>query len=135
MKKKYEANQLLFISVFILLLVYLLFINILFNNYFTKYISISGVVKNDTTVDIFLTSHDLKYLKANHYVFIDSKKYSKEITEITRNVLKKDNHNYHELKIKIKLDKKYKVNDNIILRVAEKKEKIYKIFRACWKEE
>lgn len=135
MKKKYETNQLLFTNVFILFLIYIIFIKILSCNYFTKYILISGVVKNDTTIDVFLTNREFKYLKDNHYVFIGDKKYKREIVEVNRNVFKEGRENYHELKIKIKLNKKYKVNDSIKLRVVEKKEKLYKIFKACWKEE
>ena len=134
MKKQYEKNQALFTSIFILILLYLIFINILFTSTLNKYILINAVVENESILNLIINDKELKYLKANHYVYIKNDKYKRKILEINRNILKKDNQNYHAIKIKININKKYKTNDNVTLRVVEKKEDLVKIFKSCWKE-
>ena len=118
MKKKYEKKQALFTSIFLLIISYIIFIDIIFTNTYNKYILMNANIVNDKMIDTFITSKELKYLKANHY----------------RNILKQNNTTYHEVKIKVNLEKKYKVGDSITIRVIEKKEKLYKIFKSCWKE-
>ncbi len=134
MKKRYEKNQALFTSIFLLIISYIIFIDIIFTNTYNKYILINASVLNDKVIDTFITNKELKYLKANHYVYINDKKYKRKIEEVNRNILKQNNKFYHEVKVKIDLDKKYKVGDSITIRVMEKKEKLYKIFKSCWKE-
>ena len=135
MKKNYEKYQLLFTSIFILFLIYVIFIDVLLHENIEKYIMISGRVFTSDVVEVIVTSHELKYLNANRYVYIKDKKYNKKIIEVNRNILKKDKKNYHDVKIEIKLKNNYKINDSVVLRVKENHEKIYNIFRSCWKEE
>ncbi len=134
MKKKYEKKQALFTSIFFLIISYLIFIYIICTNTFNKYILINTTVINDEVIDTFITNKELKYLKANRYIYIKDKKYKRKILEVNRNILKQKNKSYHEVKIKTNLDKKYKTGDSITIRVIEKKEKLYKIFKSCWKE-
>ena len=134
MKKKYEKKQALFTSIFFLIISYIIFIDIIFTNTYNKYILMNANIVNDKIIDTFITSKELKYLKANHYIYINDKKYKRKIEEVNRNILKQNNKTYHEVKIKVDLNKKYKVGDSITIRVIEKKEKLYKIFKSCWKE-
>ncbi len=135
MKKNYEKRQLIFSLSFLLFIGYLFFVSALFTFKFTKYILINGNVLSDEIVEVLVDNHELKYLKANRYVYVKDKKYKKEIIEVNRNVLKNNKKNYHQVKIKMKVDKKYKEFDNIVLKTIEKHEKLYKIFSSCWKEE
>ena len=134
MKKKYEKKQALFTSIFFLIISYIIFIDIIFTNTYNKYILMNANVLTDKVIEVFITNKELKYLKANHYVYINDKKYKRKIEEVNRNILKQNNKSYHEVKIGLNLDKKYKTGDSITIRVIEKKEKLYKIFKSCWKE-
>ena len=134
MKKKYEKQEVLFISIFILFITYIIFINILFTKTYNKYILINANIESNEIINMYISNKELKYLKANHYIYIKNKKYKRKIEEVNRNILKQNNKTYHEVKIKVNLNEKYKVGDSITIRVIEKKEKLYKIFKSCWKE-
>lgn len=134
MKKKYEKKEVLFISIFILFITYIIFIDIIFTKTYNKYILINTTVESNEIINMYISNKELKYLKANHYIYIKDKKYKRKIIEVNRNILTKDKLSYHEVKVNVNLEKKYKAGDNIKIKVFEKKEKLYKIFKSCWKE-
>ena len=130
MKKKYEKQEVLFISIFILFITYIVFIDILFTKTYNKYILINASIESNEIINMYISNKELKYLKANHYIYIKDKKYKRKIIEVNRNIIKKGKISYHEIKLNVNLEEKY----NIKIKVFEKKEKLYKIFKSCWKE-
>ncbi len=134
MKKKYEKQEVLFISIFILFITYIVFIDILFTKTYNKYILINASIESNEIINMYISNKELKYLKANHYIYIKDKKYKRKIIEVNRNIIKKGKISYHEIKLNVNLEEKYKEKDNIKIKVFEKKEKLYKIFKSCWKE-
>ena len=131
MKKKYEKQEVLFIILFI---TYIIFIDIIFTKTYNKYILINTTVESNEIINMYISNKELKYLKANHYIYIKDKKYKRKIIEVNRNIIKKGKISYHEIKLNVNLEEKYKEKDNIKIKVFEKKEKLYKIFKSCWKE-
>ena len=79
MKKKYEKQEVLFISIFILFITYIVFIDILFTKTYNKYILINASIESNEIINMYISNKELKYLKANHYIYIKDKKYKRKV--------------------------------------------------------
>ncbi len=135
MKKNYENNQLIISLSFIFLIISIVFmINLLTKNYRT-FKNIDSIVISDKYLELIITDEDLKLLQESKSILIDNKKVRMSLINVERNVLKRNNISYHEVIIKTIFDKKYRENDYIKLTIYNKKEKIFNIFKTCWKEE
>lgn len=129
MKLNYKKNQLIISITILLITVQLYFVNYCFNNYIKSYKTITGVVISNNIVQVMVDNDNLKRIYNNKYIFIDNKKYYKENKSITKNIMKKGKTNYHSILLKIKLNKKYKTNDAIIITIYDKKIKIISMFK------
>lgn len=109
-------------------------INLLTKNYRT-FKNIDSIVISDKYLELIITDEDLKLLQESKSILIDNKKVRMSLINVERNVLKRNNISYHEVIIKTIFDKKYRENDYIKLTIYNKKEKIFNIFKTCWKEE
>lgn len=135
MKKMYEKDQLLLsISFLFLVIEVIISFSFLFRNIRT-YQTFQGVVISDNYFKSYIDNETLSTLKAVNSIYIHNKKYSYEIIEIQRKVLKKEGKWYHGVLIRCSFPKKYHENDSLTITYQTKKDKIYTIFRSCWKEE
>ena len=135
MKNIYEKDQLLiFTSFFFIVIELFCFINLCFKN-FRTFEMIQGVVVSDNYFKSYVDSKTIKKLKSIKFVYIDNKKYSFEIINIERKVLRKNKSWYHEILVRCKFPKEYVENDAVTITYESNKKKLYYIFNSCWKEE
>lgn len=134
MKKIYEKDQLLLSSIFLFLIIEVLFSFLFLFRNFRTFQTFQGVVISESYIKSYLDSKALKQILSIQTIFIDNKKVSYEIIEIQKKVLRKNKKWYHEVLIRCKFSRKYHENDTLMITYQTKKEKIYTIFRSCWKE-
>ena len=135
MKRIYEKDQLLIFTTFLFIILELFFfINFCFRD-FRTFEMVQGIVVSDGYFKSYVDSKTIKKMKSIRRVYIDNKKYSFEIIDIERKVLKKDKRWYHEILVRCKFPKKYLENDAVTITYESNKKKLYYIFNSCWKEE
>ena len=122
-------KTILLIVIFIILLINL------FKHRYRTYKNINSIVVTENYLELIINSNDLKLLNSSNYLYIDNKKKKREIISIEKDVLKRDNITYHDVIIRVKFPNKYKDNDYVKLTIYNKKEKLFSIFKSCWKEE
>ena len=134
MKKTYEKDELIIITTFVFLIVVLILLLNLFSIRYRTYKVVDAIVINDNHIEVILMEEEYKLLKNSHYLYIDNKRYKKEITSIEKNILKRNKKYYHEIILRVKLPNKYKDNDVLRITIYNNKEKVINIFKSCWKE-
>ena len=134
MKKTYEKDELIIITTFVFLIVVLILLLNLFSIRYRTYKVVDAIVINDKHIEVILMEEEYKLLKNSHYLYIDNKRYKKEITFVEKNVLKRNKKYYHEIILRVKLPNKYKDNDVLRITIYNNKEKVINIFKSCWKE-
>ncbi len=135
MKNNYERNQLIITITFLLLIVAIILLINLFKYRYRTYKNINSIVVTDNYLQLLISSKDLKLLNSSNYLYIDNKRIRREIISIEKDVLKRKNLSYHDVIIRVKFPHKYKDNDYVKLTIYDKKEKLFNIFKSCWKEE
>ena len=135
MKKNYEKNQLIITMTFLFIVIFIILLINLFKHRYRTYKSINSIVVTENYLELIINSNDLKLLNSSNYLYIDNKKKKREIISIEKDVLKRDNITYHDVIIRVKFPNKYKDNDYVKLTIYNKKEKLFSIFKSCWKEE
>lgn len=135
MKKNYEKNQLIITMTFLFLVIFIILLINLFKHRYRTYKNINSIVVTENYLELIINSNDLKLLNSSNYLYIDNKKKKREIISIEKDVLKRDNITYHDVIIRVKFPNKYKDNDYVKLTIYDKKEKLFSIFKSCWKEE
>ena len=135
MKKKYEKNQLLIITILLFLLLELGITITFFKMTFRTFKVIPGVVVTDNYIKVYISKNTLSDFRNTKYLYIENHKKYFEIINITKNVMHKKGIWYHEILIRIKIPKKYNDTDIINLTIYSKKIAIYKMFKSCWKED
>ena len=135
MKKNYEKNQLIITMSFLLIVIFIILLINLFKHRYRTYKNINSIVVTENYLELIINSNDLKLLNSSNYLYIDNKKKKREIISIEKDVLKRDNITYHDVIIRVKFPNKYKDNDYVKLTIYDKKEKLFSIFKSCWKEE
>lgn len=135
MKKNYEKNQLIITMTFLFIVIFIILLINLFKHRYRTYKSINSIVVTENYLELIINSNDLKLLNSSNYLYIDNKKKKREIISIEKDVLKRDNITYHDVIIRVKFPNKYKDNDYVKLTIYDKKEKLFSIFKSCWKEE
>lgn len=134
MKKIYEKDQLLLSSIFLFLVIEI-FVSFLFLfRNFRTFQTFQGVVISESYFKSYIDSKTLNSLKSVQSIFIDNKKLSYEMVDIQKKVLRKEGIWYHEVLIRCSFAKKYHENDSLTITYQTRKEKIYTIFKSCWKE-
>lgn len=135
MKKNYEKNQLIITMSFLLIVIFIILLINLFKHRYRTYKNINSIVVTENYLELIINSNDLKLLNSSNYLYIDNKKKKREIISIEKDVLKRNNITYHDVIIRVKFPNKYKDNDYVKLTIYDKKEKLFSIFKSCWKEE
>lgn len=135
MKKNYEKNQLIITMTFLFLVIFIILLINLFKHRYRTYKNINSIVVTENYLELIINSNDLKLLNSSNYLYIDNKKKKREIISIEKDVLKRNNITYHDVIIRVKFPNKYKDNDYVKLTIYDKKEKLFSIFKSCWKEE
>lgn len=135
MKKNYEKNQLIITMSFLLIVIFIILLINLFKHRYRTYKNINSIVVTENYLELIINSNDLKLLNSSNYLYIDNKKKKREIISIEKDVLKRNNTTYHDVIIRVKFPNKYKDNDYVKLTIYDKKEKLFSIFKSCWKEE
>lgn len=135
MKKNYEKNQLIITMTFLFIVIFIILLINLFKHRYRTYKNINSIVVTENYLELIINSNDLKLLNSSNYLYIDNKKKKREIISIEKDVLKRDNITYHDVIIRVKFPNKYKDNDYVKLTIYDKKEKLFSIFKSCWKEE
>ena len=96
------------------------------------YENIQGIVIKDNLVNLIITDKQNKILNKNSNLYLNGKKVNYKIIEDRGYVLKKDRIKYKNVLIRIKFNKKYKVNDSLNLIFKSKKIKTIEIFKIVW---
>lgn len=130
--KNYEKKELLVFISIILLILEILFGVYLFIKKDYEYEKISAIVLKDNLLIIVADKTERNNINKNNFVYIDSKKERYKLIEDKGVIMTKENKKYYELLIRVKLNKKYKVNDTINLSIKTKKIRLIKIFKIIW---
>ena len=88
MKKTYEKDELIIITTFVFLIVVLILLLNLFSIRYRTYKVVDAIVINDNHIEVILMEEEYKLLKNSHYLYIDNKRYKKEITSIEKNIMR-----------------------------------------------
>lgn len=132
--KNYEKYLLLTISAsFSFCIVFLLLI-VFWNVKISIYQLYQGVFVDDTKMQFLVNNQEYKLLLQNSTLYLDHKKYSYEIIEVQKNVLRRKEY-YHSVLLKYSGNKKRKVNDIASISIFQKKEKFITIFQIIWKDD
>ncbi len=133
MKKKYEIYLGLYVFSFLFLLFFIgcccYFNQITYKNYYAT----NATVVSKSSLQFLLDSKMLEQLMKNKTLFIQGETYPIEVEEVIRNILKRKKRNYHQVKVHIQWKNSYSLFDVIPIEIYRKKEKVWKIFKTCWK--
>ena len=131
--KNYEKYYSLFILIsFIILLITFLFYLFL-NSTISKYLSIQGVFNDSNILEVFVLKSDYDLLCDNSTLYLDHKKYSYKLENISK--LSINGKKYYSVQLSIKGKTKYRVGDITSIRLFLKKEKFINIFKIIWKDD
>lgn len=130
--RKYKKYQLLFSVNLIFISIFMIFIfKCIFKNY-DEYSKLNSVYILDNIMEIVVTTKELRQLEKNNCIYLNSKKKKIKILSIVKNILKKDDVCYHQVRVNIN-----NVSRDTILNVSiyNKKERMIRLFFDCWKED
>lgn len=132
MKKNYENSQLIITISFLFIVLCLLFLLSLYKIRYRTYKVVDATVISDNYIRLIISDSNYKLLKSCTYLYIDNKKKKRDVISIERNVLKRGKIKYHDVIIRVKLDK-YKENDYLKLTLYNNKERVINLFKICWR--
>ena len=130
MKKKYKDDKIFIIttvSITIFIIIFMYIINFKYN----EYKLLTGIAVDRDKLKFILDSKNIKTLQKNSYLYLDNKKIKYNILSTNRNVVKKDDINYHEVIIKINTFN-YEEYLNVSIFIGNKR--IINLFKNIWKE-
>jgi len=133
--KNYEKLTYIYTVVFILMILIIVLIIFSLKENIRTYDVISSSVIKDDLVEAVVTDKQLKTIYKNKYLYLNRKKQVIKIEKINKNILVRKNKNYHNILLKIKLNKKAKVNDIKPLILFNRKVNIFEMIRIIWKGE
>ncbi|MBQ3435484.1 MAG: hypothetical protein IJH13_00440 [Bacilli bacterium] len=133
MKKKYQDETIFVIVVLVFIVITILIFSATKIKY-DHYKVIIGSMYNEDMLKLIVNDDELALLNKSKYLYLKDHKQKYEPISVTRNVLKKDKHNYHEIIIKTKLPKRIKTSDYVNISFFVKKENVYELLKKIWKE-
>ncbi len=133
-KKKYEIFYFIRVFIVFVFIIESVFVYLLFNIKISKYIVLNGISIKNNLVQFVVSSNELKLFIANSTFYIKDKKYSYQIKEVNKGILKRKGKEYHELIIKYKGVNNIKDKDFIKISIFQEKIKLIEIFNVIWKE-
>ena len=132
MKKVYEKNNCVIFFSVVLFIIICIFIMFLLMSKVIIYKNISGVVASDNVLTFLVNDEDLKLFHSNKTIYLFGKKCRFDILKIDKDLLKRDGDMYHQVYLKVKFSKKYKVKDVLEISIVEKRLKCINIFKIIW---
>ncbi|MBQ3422877.1 MAG: hypothetical protein IJH34_14755 [Romboutsia sp.] len=133
MKKKYQDETIFVIVVVVFILITILLLTATKIKY-DHYKSLIGSMYNIDMIKLIVDDNELALINKSRYLYLKNHKQKYKRISVTRNVLKKEKHNYHEIIIKTKLPKRIKTSDYVTISFFEEKESIYELIKKIWKE-
>lgn len=133
MKKKYQDETIFVLVVMVFIVIAILIFSATKIKY-DHYKVLIGSMYNEDMLKLIVNDDELDLLNKSKYLYLKDHKQKYEPISVTRNVLKKDKHNYHEIIIKTKLPKRIKTNDYVNISFFKKKENVYELLKKIWKE-
>ena len=130
--RNYENKNIIKILIINVLIFELITIIFLYKEKMYIYENIQGIVIKDNLVNLIITDKQNKILNKNSNLYLNGKKIKYKIIEDRGYVLKKDRIKYKNVLIRIKFNKKYKVNDSLNLIFKSKKITKIEIFKIVW---
>lgn len=97
-----------------------------------NYQILSGIVVKENRIMIICNKEERNLLYKNEKVFIKGKAFKYKIEEDRGIIIKKENKNYYEILLKLKMDSSYKPQDTLELSIKCKKERVIKIIKLIW---
>lgn len=119
------------ISIFIIFIIGLFILLIISCNYKIKeYKEFNLIHLNNNKYELIVNRKDLELLNNNKVIYINNRKYRYKIIEVNRDIIKRDDKKYSE--VKISLDKS--INEDIIVsHIFYKNNRLIDIFRIIYK--
>lgn len=133
MKKKYQDETIFVIVVLVFIVITILIFSATKIKY-DHYKVLIGSMYNENMLKLIVNDDELALLNKSKYLYLKDHKQKYEPISVTRNVLKKDKHNYHEIIIKTKLPKRIKTSDYVNISFFIRKENVYELLKKIWKE-
>lgn len=131
--KNYEKTFLInFVSILIII-VFIISLFLFKIKFIRIYSPISSTVVKNNLIYFLADDKQLSYLHNNKYFIANGKKYLINIEQINKNVLKRNEKNYHSVLLKVNLNKKYKENDFIKILLFNKKIDAYSMIKTVWR--
>lgn len=131
-KKNYEKDTLAIITCLIVFLLEIIFVAFLREYKMYNYKQISSIYVDDDNIMSFVDEEERKILYKNKYIYIDNKKLEYEIRKDNGVTINSNNKKYYEIYLKVKINKKYKLNDNINVVIKDKKINMLEMFKLVW---
>ena len=119
------------ISIFVLFIIGLFILLIISCNYKIKeYKEFNLIHLNNKKYELIVNKKDLELLNNNKVIYINNRKYKYKIIEVNRDIIKRDDKKYSE--VKISLDKS--INEDIIVSyIFYKNNRLIDIFKIIYK--
>ena len=119
------------ISIFIIFIIGLFILLIISCNYkINEYKEFNLIHLNNNKYELIVNRKDLELLNNNKVIYINNRKYRYKIIEVNRDIIKRDDKKYSE--VKISLDKS--INGDIIVSyIFYKNNRLIDIFRIIYK--
>ena len=119
------------ISIFVLFIIGLIILLIISCNYKIKeYKEFNLIHLNNNKYELIVNKKDLELLNNNKVIYINNRKYKYKIIEVNRDIIKRDDKKYSE--VKISLDKS--INEDIIVSyIFYKNNRLIDIFKIIYK--
>lgn len=131
--KNYEKKYSLYLLNIILIALFILVFFLYWNTSISKYLTIQGVFNDSNKIEVFVLKRDYKLLIQNSTFYLDHKKYSYKIDEVSKVTL--SGKKYYSLKLSFKGKTKYHMGDISSIRIFLNKEKFIHIFQIIWKDD
>lgn len=135
MKKNFENTHYIFILYIMFLFLLTFSFYELKSRFYTKYYITEASITNYQQLTMILDSSIWNQLNKNKTIYIEGNRKQIHIQKVTRNLIKKNGKNYHQVIITTKLNSKYQLLDTVTVTIYQKKRSLLTIFEACWKGE
>lgn len=130
--KNYEKTFLINFLSILIIIVFIVSLLLFKIKFIRTYSSISSTVVKNNLIYFLADDKQLSYLHNNKYFIANGKKYLINIEQINKNVIKRNEKNYHSVLLKVNLNKKYKENDFIKILLFNKKIDVYSMIKTVW---
>ena len=130
--KKYEAITFITVLSFLVFIFEICSLTIFSRSRITDYFQLSSLVTDKNEIRLIVDGNERKALYDNSVLYIDDKKIPYSI-KIDNGVLwQKEKTKYYEIILKLKLKKKYNLNDIVVVSLTKEKVNLIKAIIKTW---